>query len=81
MADVVAHKSVETTRKYLAKSRITSKIVAEAIFGPSDCTRLLDPRNQEREMVVVEEFPEKLASTYLNSKVSVIYRCILAGMW
>lgn len=68
--------------RYLAKSVLNSKLVAESVFGASENTRRLDPRNNTRRSYDIESMrmPSRLTDTLLNSNnAHIIYRCILAS--
>ena len=68
--------------RYLAKSVLNSKLVAESVFGASENTRRLDPRNNTRRSYDIESMrmPSRLTDTLLNSNnAHIVYRCILAS--
>ena len=64
--------------RYLAKSILNAKAVAESVFGSSANTQLLDPKNQPKKSIIVEDMPKVVSESLLNSKdPNIIYRCIL----
>ena len=68
--------------RYLAKSVLNSKMVAESVFGASENTAKLDPRNNARRNIDVEamRMPSRLWNTLLNNgNPYIVYRCILAA--
>ena len=57
-------------------------MVAESVFGPSENTKLLDPRNNPTPNYNVEEMriPRRIVDTLLNNENPyIVYRCILAA--